>query len=256
MLEIQGVNFFAGDRHILKDLNLTVKKNTIHSILGVNGTGKTTLGFVLMGLTGYRPTSGKILFLGNDITDLSITDRARMGLTLAWQHSTSFEGITIRNYLTIAARNRNGSSDAGAASARSLATDALQSLGLEPGEYLNRNYDSTLSGGERKRIELAAIMVMRPKLAILDEPDSGIDAISIEKIADVIRRINKNGSTILLITHSWKIAGIADVSSTLCDGKILLSGEPYKVTQFFIRQCQQCTHKNEPKPEEIVDAEG
>jgi len=99
-------------------------------------------------------------------------------------------------------------------------------------------------------------MAMRPKLAILDEPDSGIDAISIEKIADVIRLISKNGSTILLITHSWKIAGIADISSTLCNGKILTTGEPTMVTQFFIRQCQQCTHKNEPNPEEIVNAEG
>ena len=99
-------------------------------------------------------------------------------------------------------------------------------------------------------------MAMRPKLAILDEPDSGIDAISIEKIADVILLINKNGSTILLITHSWKIAGIADIASPLCNGKILATGEPHRVTQFFIRQCEQCTHKNEPMPEEIIDAEG
>ncbi|MBN2325480.1 MAG: ABC transporter ATP-binding protein [Spirochaetes bacterium] len=251
MLEIQGVNYFAGERHILKDLNLSVKENSVHSILGVNGTGKTTLGFVLMGLSGYRPTSGRILFCGSDITDLSITDRARMGLTLAWQHSTSFEGITIRDYLLVASRNAKTHGDGGVDAA-----DALRALGLEPDEYLNRNYDSTLSGGERKRIELAAIMVMRPRLAILDEPDSGIDAISIEKIADVIRHINQNGSTILLITHSWKIAGIADISSSLCNGTILLSGEPYRVTQFFVRQCQQCTHKNEPKPEEIIDAEG
>lgn len=245
MLEIKGLNYYAGKYQILKDLSLTVNTGSVHSILGANGTGKTTLGFVLMGLSGYKPHSGRLTLEGNDITDLSITERAKRGLTLAWQHSTPFEGITIRDYLSITKGDREGS-----------AASALLQLGLEPDEYLGRNYDTTLSGGERKRIELAAIMTMRPKLAILDEPDSGIDALSIEKIADVIRQINKNGSTILLITHSWRIAGIADVASTLCNGTILMTGKPNKVTEFFVKQCQQCKHINEPKLQEIIDAEG
>ena len=245
ILELKNLNFHAGDRHILRDLNLTVNRGTVHSILGANGTGKTTLGFVLMGLSGYRPKSGKVTFEGNDITDCSVTERAKRGLTLAWQHSTPFEGITIRDYLSIASRETEDSAAA-----------SLLQLGLDPERYLDRNYDATLSGGERKRIELAAIMTMRPKLAILDEPDSGIDALSIEKIADVIRRINSNGSTILLITHSWRIAGVADVASTLCNGTVLMTGKPHKVTQFFVKQCQQCTHINEPELQEIIDAEG
>ena len=245
MLQIKDLNYHAGDYQILKDLNLTVKSGTIHSILGANGTGKTTLGFVLMGLSGYRPQSGKVLLGGNDITGMSITERAKRGLTLAWQHSTPFEGITIRDYLSIAGAGRKDSAET-----------ALRQLGLEPDEYLGRNYDTTLSGGERKRIELAAIMTMRPKCAILDEPDSGIDALSIEKIAQVIRQINRNGSTILLITHSWRIAGIADVASTLCNGTILMTGKPDRVTEFFVKQCQQCKHINEPELQEIIDAEG
>lgn len=245
MLEVKGLNYYAGERQILKNLDLFVEGGTIHSILGANGTGKTTLGFVLMGLSGYKPQSGKVLFEGNDITGLSISERAKRGLTLAWQHSTSFEGITIGDYLAVASRGQ-----------KDVTAFALTGLGLEPEHYLNRKYDESLSGGERKRIELAAILVMSPKLAILDEPDSGIDALSIEKIADVIRLINKNGSTILLITHSWRIAGIADTASTLCNGTILTTGEPYKATQFFIRQCQQCTHVNAPHPQEMIDAEG
>jgi Fe-S cluster assembly ATP-binding protein len=244
MLEVKGLNYYAGERQILKNLDLFVESGTIHSILGANGTGKTTLGFVLMGLSGYKPQSGTMLFEGNDITGLSISERAKRGLTLAWQHSTSFEGITIGDYLAVASRGQ-----------KDVTVLALTGLGLEPEHYLNRTYDESLSGGERKRIELAAILVMRPKLAILDEPDSGIDALSIEKIADVIRLINKNGSTILLITHSWRIAGIADTASTLCNGTILTTGEPYKATRFFIRQCQQCTHINTPNPQEIIDAE-
>jgi Fe-S cluster assembly ATP-binding protein len=245
MLDINGLNYYADERQILKNLSLTVESGTVHSILGANGTGKTTLGFVLMGLSGYKPQSGTVLFEGLDITDLSVTERAKLGITLAWQHSTPFEGITIRDYLTVASRGDEES-----------VISSLTRLGLDPESYCSRTYDATLSGGERKRIELAAIMAMRPKLAILDEPDSGIDALSIEKIAEVICEINRNGSTILLITHSWRIADIADIASTLCNGTILVTGEPYKVTQFFVQQCQQCTHINKPDIQEMIDAEG
>jgi len=243
MLIIKNINYSAGKKSILKNFNLKVKAGTIHSILGVNGTGKTTLGFVLMGLSGYKPQSGKIIFNNIDITNMSITERAQLGLTLAWQHSTPFEGITVRDYLSL--------------SSKSSSFDyiyALKKLGLDPDRILGRNYDDTLSGGERKRIELAAIMSMKPSFAILDEPDSGIDALSINNIADVIRELNQIGITILLITHRWEIARISDVSSCLCDGKILLTGEPEEVTNFFVNQCQKCTHINFPEMEEIKNA--
>jgi len=243
MLEIKDLYYSANKKYILKNLNLNVKRGIIHSILGVNGTGKTTLGFMLMGLSGYKPQEGKIIFDGIDITNLSITERARLGLTLAWQHSTPFEGITIKDYLTIASRSSSFDYKY-----------ALEKLGLNPSMYLERNYDETLSGGERKRVELAAIMSMKPKFAILDEPDSGIDALSIQSIADVIKELNQTGITILLITHRWEIAKISDISSVLCDGNILLTADSIKATQFFINKCQKCNHINLPKMEEIINA--
>ncbi|MFW6139222.1 MAG: ATP-binding cassette domain-containing protein [Spirochaetota bacterium] len=245
ILKIEGLNYSTGEKQILKDLCLTVKRNTIHSILGANGTGKTTLGFVLMGLSGYKPSSGKIIFDGRNIIDFTITKRSRTGLTLAWQHSTPFEGISVSDYLSIAARNTNFDY-----------RYALTRLGLKPSAYLQRSYDATLSGGERKRIELAAIMTMKPKLAILDEPDSGIDMLSLENISDVIKEINQNGSTVLLITHSWKMAHKADISSHLCDGTILMTGDPEEVAKFYISKCQSCDHINYPQMEELPDVQG
>ncbi|HHE65350.1 MAG TPA: ATP-binding cassette domain-containing protein, partial [Bacteroidetes bacterium] len=104
MLKIENVSYSVENKRILDSINLEVQRGTIHSILGANGTGKTTLGYVIMGLSGYKPTEGKIYFEGEDITDLSITERARRGITLAWQYSTPFEGITVKDYLSIAAK--------------------------------------------------------------------------------------------------------------------------------------------------------
>ena len=235
MLKIENVSYSVGEKMILDKVNMEVKSGTIHSILGANGTGKTTLGFVIMGLSGYHPTEGRIYFENEDITELSITERAKRGITLAWQYSTPFEGISVKDYLDIASRQSGYDY-----------TNALRRVGLDPKRYLNRNYDETLSGGERKRIELAAIITMRPKLAILDEPDSGIDALSMENIAHVISSMKKDGTTVLLISHNYKIAKIADVSSTLCNGKILITGDPDEVAKFFESQCEECDHVNKP----------
>jgi len=235
MLKIKNISFSVDNKIILDKINLEIKRGTIHSILGANGTGKTTLGYVIMGLSGYKPTEGKIYFENEDITELSITERAKKGLTLAWQYSTPFEGITVKDYLSIASRLSNYDYN-----------EALKRVGLDPKRYLNRNYDETLSGGERKRIELAAIITMKPKLAILDEPDSGIDALSMENISQVISSMRKDGTTVLLISHNYNVAQIADVSSTLCDGKILITGDPEEVAKFFETQCEECDHVNKP----------
>jgi len=242
MLKIENVSYSVENKRILDSINLEVQRGTIHSILGANGTGKTTLGYVIMGLSGYKPTEGKIYFEGEDITDLSITERARRGITLAWQYSTPFEGITVKDYLSIAAKQSGYDYN-----------EALKRVGLDPTKYLHRNYDETLSGGERKRIELAAIITMRPKLAILDEPDSGIDALSMENIAHVISSMRKDGTTVLLISHNYKVAQIADVSSTLCNGKILITGNPDEVAEFFESQCEECDHVNNPIIDRITN---
>ncbi|MBN2089825.1 ABC transporter ATP-binding protein [candidate division KSB1 bacterium] len=238
MLKLENLKFTIGTRQILDDVNLQVNNGEIHAILGQNGTGKTTLGAILMGLSGYQLESGRIIFDGQDITNWNISQRAQNGLTLGWQRPVSFEGITVERYLQIAARGKN-----------SDYRSYLFFLGLEPETYLSRNLDNQLSGGERKRIELAAIWAMNAKLAILDEPDSGIDALSLERIAAVIRKIRANGTTIILITHREEIANIADRASSLCAGRILRTGAPPQIIRYYQNHCRDCAHINQPYEE-------
>lgn len=242
MLQITDLNLVLGGRPILHDLNLQVREAEIHSILGANGTGKSTLAAVLMGLSGYSHTSGRILFRGEDISRLPISERARRGITLAWQEPARFEGLTTAEYLGIS-RQQAGNGFLGP-------KECLAKVGLSPEKYLKRAVDATLSGGERRRVELASVLAMKPKLVILDEPDSGIDALSIGNIVDVIRTLARNGTAVLLITHHEEVAAVADRSSSLCGGTILKTGDPAAIARFFRNHCQECLHVNEPVREE------
>ncbi len=246
LLEVTQLALELGSQPILHDLDLQIGAGEIHSILGVNGTGKSTLAAVLMGLGGYRATRGRIEFDGEDITHLSVSDRARRGITLAWQEPARFEGLTVAEYLAISRRQT--------ASGSFTASECLEKVGLDPRKYLARAVDATLSGGERRRIELAAVTAMNPRLAILDEPDSGIDALSIGQIIDVIRLCAKNGTAVLLITHHEYVAAIADRASSLCGGTILKTGDPAAIARFFRNHCQECGHVNEPAPHEAPHA--
>ena len=242
MLLLKNITLIRGNRRILDELNLSVKPAEIHSILGVNGTGKSTLAYAIMGLPEYKIQSGKILFNGKDIAALNMTERAKLGITLAWQEPARFEGITVYEYLMLAQRDKQE---------KIMPAECLTKVGLDEKRYLFREIDDTLSGGERKRIELAAILAQRPKLAILDEPDSGIDALSFEQIKDVILTLAANGSSVILITHHEQMAAIADRSSVLCAGKILKTSIPEEVTRFFRNHCQPCTHVNQPEIEVV-----
>ena len=240
MLTLNHVKYEINEAPILRDINLHIERDEIHAVLGQNGTGKTTLGSMLMGLNGYTPLSGEILFEGQEITNLSITERSELGLTLGWQRPVSFEGVSVEQYLQISARKTGLDYKEG-----------LRLVGLEPNRYLHRNLDNKLSGGERKRIELAAIWAMRPKMAILDEPDSGIDVISLERIADVIRKIHRAGTTVILITHREEIATIAHRASSLCAGTILKTGAPSDIIYFYRSHCKECDHVNIVRKEEL-----
>ncbi len=242
MLELIDVELELSGRKILHSINLKIREAEIHSILGVNGTGKSTLASVIMGLSGYESITGKVLFRGEDITGLSVFERARRGITLAWQEPARFEGLTVAEFLEIGKR----ASGNGFLSPR----ECLAKVGLEPGRYLARAVDVTLSGGERRRVELASVLSMRPRLVVLDEPDSGIDALSIDNIVDVIRSLAKAGTAVLLITHHEEVAAIADRASSLCGGTILKTGDPQSITRFFRNHCQECAHPNEPAKEE------
>ncbi len=234
LLELKNVEFELKNKRILHKINLKVQENEIHSILGVNGTGKTTLSHIIMGLNGYKPTKGKMYFKGMDITNMPIDERAKLGITLAWQNPAYFEGLTVKEYLSI------NKTDV-------LPQDALKMVGLEPIKYLLRIVDENLSGGERKRIELASVITMKPKLAILDEPDSGIDMISLEDIKNIILNMKSIGTSVILITHRDEIADISDRASLICHGEIIKVGKPTEVRDFFARNCEQCDHVGNPR---------
>jgi Fe-S cluster assembly ATP-binding protein len=242
MLRLTDVELVVGERKILHDVNLHIKEGEVRSILGMNGTGKSSLASLIMGLSGYHPTAGTIQFFGEDITELPISERAKRGITLAWQEPARFEGLTVAEYLQIARRSaRNGNLDA---------RECLKKVGLQPESYLGRAVDSTLSGGERRRVELASVLAMKPKLAILDEPDSGIDPLSIENVVDVIRTFSRTGTAVLLITHHEDVAEVADRASSLCGGTILKTGEPTAIARFYRNHCQECPHVNVPLEQE------
>jgi Fe-S cluster assembly ATP-binding protein len=228
LLEIRDLCFQVGTRKILDGLSLSIGEDEIHVLLGTNGCGKSTLAYLIMGCEGYLLSSGELVFAGTSIGALKIHERAQLGITLAWQEPAKFEGISAADYLSLGARN-------GAPS------EYLKKVGLHPQDYLNRILDKTLSGGQRKRIELASVLALKPKFAILDEPDSGIDMLSVQEIVDVIHSFKDFHASVLLITHREEIACVADRASQLCGGKIVLTGTPYEVAKHYkSRRCTVC----------------
>jgi Fe-S cluster assembly ATP-binding protein len=228
LLEITGLTYRAHEKEILSNLAFSMEAGEIHALVGTNGTGKSTLAYLIMGCEAYRPSSGEIRFEGRIINDLKIHGRAAIGITMAWQEPVRFEGISVRDYLTL----KNKGTDP---------SQYLDMVGLSPELYLERMVDKCLSGGERKRIELASILALQPKLAILDEPDSGIDMLSTQDIINVITLFKQHGSSVLLITHREEIALIADRASQICRGGIVYSGSPREVAEYYkSRKCLVC----------------
>ena len=243
MLEIQNLWYKVEEKPIIQGLNLTIGDNETLCLLGTNGTGKSTLAYLLMNARGYFPCQGKILLDKKDITFSSITDKAKAGITLAWQEPVRFEGLTIRDYLKVSKSNAS----------ESELEEIIEAVGLNSDKYLDRMVDTTLSGGERKRIELAAVALMSPKLAILDEPDSGIDILSINEIASIINAMEKRGTSILLITHREEIAKIADRAAILCCGQILMEGPAEEISDKFKSGCTVCAHVNIPNEDCVTN---
>ena len=237
MLRVENLHLSLNGKSIINDLNLHVNKGEIHGILGENGTGKTTIAYLIMGVNNYKPTSGRMIFEGKDIVDLSVSQRAKKGITLAWQEPARIEGLTVRDYLKL------GGNDSRIEQVKYY----LGMVGMEPAQYLDRDIDSTLSGGERKRIELASVLAMQPKLAILDEPDSGIDIVSLPFILNGIVEMNKQGSSVLLITHNERAVRMAHRVSVLCAGRILMTGAPAEMSRWFKDNCRKCLHINVPE---------
>jgi Fe-S cluster assembly ATP-binding protein len=231
MLKIENLTLKRGYKRILKNITFEVKDKEIYGILGSNGAGKSSLAYTIMGCNSYKQDKGKIIFDGQDITDLSIWQRARLGITLAWQEGARFEGITVEDYILLGMKNKN----------QIEVEQALQKVLLSPKEYLKRKLDKNLSGGERKRIEIAAIFAMKPKLVILDEPDSGIDILALNKIIDLIYEIKKRGATIILITHRTDVAKIAERSAIIGEGYLIREGATKNIIKYFEDRCFNCS---------------
>ena len=229
LLAIIDLHVCRDGAEILNGVNLAITRGSIHALLGLNGSGKSTLAYTLMGSAGYTPQRGEIWFDGENITHLSLYERALRGITLAWQEPARFEGLTVERYLGFGLPQPDPK----------RVRTALEAVALTPETYLRRYADESLSGGERKRVELASIFCLRPRLAILDEPDSGIDALSLSDISQLIHRMAEEGTTVLLISHRDEVVALADHASLLCDGQIVATGEPERICRRYAGALQK-----------------
>lgn len=233
MLELKGVCFSAEDERreveILNDINLTINDRFV-AVTGPNGSGKSTLAKIIAGI--LRPTQGKIMLDGVDITDLSITERANMGISFAFQQPVRFKGITVKELLSIAA---------GKDATITEICEILSEVGLCARDYVGREVNASLSGGELKRIEIAMIMARKTKVSIFDEPEAGIDLWSFQNLIRVFEKMHEETKgSILIISHQERILNIADQIILLSDGEIKKVGTRDEVMPELLGCGQPC----------------
>ncbi len=233
MLVLENIKYSRNSHNIINGISMEFNEGSVRCIIGNNGVGKSTIGYIIMGLNDYRVNEGRILLDGEDITDLPVTERARKGITLLWQEPARFEGITVESYLTL---NRK--------IPRSRLEEVLRLVNLDPKYYLKRMVDKKLSGGERKKVELASCILLEPRYLIMDEPDSGIDIMSLDMIVNVIRYLKEKGTGVIVITHRKEIAKKCEYSYLVCAGKVLLEGKSEKIVSYYEKTCDTCGHVN------------
>lgn len=219
MLEIKDLTLSAGDagseKKILDKVNINFEGGKFIVLTGPNGGGKTTLAKAIMGI--MKADSGSIIWNGTDITNLSITERARMGISYGFQQSPRFKGLKVRDLLELASGKDNLTT--------SECCRYLNKVGLCAGDYIDREVDTSLSGGEVKRIEIATILARNSSLMIFDEPEAGIDLWSFAKLTDTFRELHRASSaTIIVISHQERIINLADEIVVLSDGNIANRG--------------------------------
>ncbi len=222
MLQLKNVSYRVDEngkeKEILKNVNLSIRERFV-AFTGPNGGGKSTLAKIIAGI--IKPSEGKIYFDGEDITSLSITQRAKKGISYAFQQPVRFKGLTVRDLINIAVGKNLKISDACA---------YLSEVGMCARDYINREVNGSLSGGELKRIEIATILARSTKLSIFDEPEAGIDLWSFGNLIKVFEKMHeKTQGNILIISHQERILNIADKIIVIADGQVRDEGEKHKI---------------------------
>ena len=237
MLELQNISFSVTDddsseKEILQNIDLTIEDRKFIAITGPNGGGKSTLAKLISGI--LKPTSGRILFDGTDITDLSITERAQMGISFAFQQPVRFKGIKVKDLMSLAA---------GKETSIGQACEYLSEVGLCARDYIDRDVDGSLSGGELKRIEIAQLIARNTKLSILDEPEAGIDLWSFSNLIKVFEKMRSEADrTILIISHQERILDIADEIVVIKDGRVVAFSKKDEILPELLKGTEGCIY--------------
>ena len=229
MLEVKNLSYLVEDEKgrqaILNDLSLQIPTGKLVVVTGPNGGGKTTLARAVMGL--IRPTGGQILYNGTDITDMTITERARLGIGYGFQQPPRFKGIRVRDLMDLAAGRKLNVSEC---------CSYLTEVGLCAMDYLDREVDTALSGGEVKRIEIASVLARRCDLMIFDEPEAGIDLWSFSRLTETFQTLHKNSSaTMVIISHQERIIQLADEIVLVADGRVQQKGNVAEMMPVILR---------------------
>jgi Fe-S cluster assembly ATP-binding protein len=235
-LEIRNLHVSAGDKEILRGLDLAVNKGEIHALMGPNGSGKSTLANVIMGQPTLDVTEGQILFKGEDITEADPDERSRMGLFMAFQYPVAIPGVTITKYLRMvmnAHREARGEDEISLKDFRRTVEEAM-ALTNVPKEFSSRYLNEGFSGGEKKRLEILQLALQRPEVAVLDETDSGLDIDALNVVAQGVNTVMETSDMgVLIITHYQRILHLVQPTrvSIMFDGRIVKEGGPELVTQ-------------------------
>jgi len=230
MLSINNLHAKIEDGvEILKGINLEIKPGEVHAIMGPNGAGKSTLSSVIAGKEDYEVTDGEILFEGENIIEDAPEERAHKGIFLSFQYPVEIPGVTVTNFIKAAlneTRKANGKEELSAKDMLALVRQNSELLGMKK-EFLGRSLNEGFSGGEKKRNEIFQMMMLNPKLAILDETDSGLDIDALRIVADGVNHFKNSGNAVLLITHYQRLLNYIqpDFVHVLADGKIIKTGD-------------------------------
>lgn len=241
MLELQDLCFQVsgdtqGSKEIIRNVNLTFQDHAFIAITGPNGGGKSTLARLIMGIE--QPTSGRILFNGTDITRLGITERAKLGVSFAFQQPVRFKGVKVKDLIMLAA---------GSKVKLASVCDYLSRVGLCARDYIGRDVDASLSGGELKRIEIATIIARNAPLAVFDEPEAGIDLWSFNNLIQVFEEMHQGSdNSLIVISHQERILNIADEIIVLAEGTVQARGRREEILPDLLRDTKGCKYTAAP----------